>query len=101
MSKSQVFVGIDVAQATLEVAVRPTGEAWQIPNNEIAFGDLVERVRTLKPSLIVLDPTCGIHVPVVAALAAAKLPVVAINPRQVRDFAKATGKLAKTDRIDA
>src|SRR5262249_30198283 len=93
--------GIDVAQATLEVAVRPTGEAWQIANDEIAFGELVERVLRLKPSLIVLEATGGIHVPVVAALAAAKLPVVAVNPRQVRDFAKATGKLAKTDRIDA
>src|SRR6266540_2721495 len=101
MAKSQVFVGIDVAQATLEVAVRPTCEAWQVANNELAFGDLVERLRQLKPSLIVLEATGGIHLPVVAALAAAKLPVVAVNPRQVRDFAKATGKLAKTDAIDA
>jgi transposase len=83
------------------VAVRPTGEAWQVANDEVAFGDLVERVRQLKPSLIVLEATGGIHLPVVAALAAAKLPVVAANPRQARDFAKATGKLAKTDRIDA
>jgi transposase len=101
MPKSLVFVGIDVAQATLEVAVRPTGEAWQVANDELAFGDLVARLRELKPSLIVLEATGGIHLPVVAALAAAKLPVVALNPRQVRDFAKATGKLAKTDRIDA
>jgi transposase len=101
MTKSLVFVGIDVAQATLEVAVRPTGEGWQVVNDEIAFGELVERVGKLKPSLIVLEATGGIHLPVVAALAAAKLPVVAINPRQARDFAKATGKLAKTDRIDA
>src|SRR5262245_46851474 len=70
MSKTQVFVGIDVAQATLEVALRPTGEAWQVANDEIAFGDLVERVRQLKPSLIVLEATGGIHLPVVAALAA-------------------------------
>ena len=95
MAKPLVFVGIDVAQATLEVAVRPTGEAWQVANDEIAFGDLVERVRQLKPSLIVLEATGGIHLPVVAVLAAAKLPVVAVNPRQARDFAKATGKLAK------
>jgi transposase len=101
MSKSHVFVGIDVAQATLEVAVRPTGETWQVANEELALGDLVERVRQLTPSLIVLEATGGMQVPVVAALAAAKLPVVAVNPRQVRDFAKATGKLAKTDRIDA
>ena len=77
------------------------GEVWQVTNDEIAFGDLVERVRQLKPSLIVLEATGGFHLPVVAALAAAKLPVVAINPRQARDFAKTTGKLAKTDRIDA
>ena len=95
MSESQVFVGIDVAQATLEVAVRPTGEAWQIANDEIAFGDLVERMCALKPSLIVLEATGGIHLPVVAALAAVKLPVVALNPRRVRDFAKATGKLQR------
>jgi transposase len=83
------------------VAVRPTGEAWQVANDEIPFDDLVERIRQLKPSLIVLEATGGFHLPVVAALAAAKLPVVAVNPRQARDFAKATGKLAKTDRIDA
>jgi transposase len=101
MAKRLVFVGIDVAQATLEVAVRPTGESWHVANDEVAFGDLIERVRRLKPTLIVLEATGGIHLPVVAALAAAKLPVVAVNRRQARDFAKATGKLAKTDRIDA
>src|SRR5438132_1407555 len=95
MSESQVSVGIDVAQATVEVAVRPTGEAWQIANDEITFGDLVERMSALKPSLIVLEATGGIHLAVVAALAAANLPVVAVNPRQERDFAKATGKLAR------
>jgi transposase len=101
MSESQVFVGIDVALASLEVAVRPTGENWQVANDEVAFDDLIKRIGALKPALIVLEATGGIHLPVVAALAAAKLPVVALNPRQVRDFAKATGKLAKTDRIDA
>src|SRR5262245_20331935 len=95
MSRSRVFVGIDVAQATLEVAVRPTGEAWQVTNDEIAFGDLVERVRQLKPSLIVLEATGGIHLPVVAALAAAKLPVVAVNPRQARDFDKGHGQVGQ------
>src|SRR3989442_1872179 len=101
MPKPLVFVGIDVAQATLEVAVRPTGEAWQVANDETAFSDLIERLREIKPVVIVLEATGGMHLPVVAALAAAKLPVVAVNPRQARDFAKATGKLAKTDRIDA
>lgn len=101
MAEAAVFVGIDVAQSTSDVAVRPTGEVWQVANDEIAFGDLVDRLRALGPKLIVLEATGRIHVPVVGALAAASLPVVAINPRQVRDFGKATGKLAKTDRIDA
>jgi transposase len=101
MTKAEIFVGIDVAQATLEIAVRPTGEGWQVANDEVAFGALVDRLRELAPTLIVLEATGGIQLPVVGALAAAGLPVVAMNPRQVRDFAKATGKLAKTDRIDA
>ncbi|MCA1645269.1 MAG: IS110 family transposase [Chloroflexi bacterium] len=101
MTKAERFVGIDVAQATLEVAVRPTGESWQVANHEPAFGALVDRLRELAPTLIVLEATGGIQLPVVGALAAAGLPVVAMNPRQVRDFAKATGQLAKTDRIDA
>ncbi len=101
MTKAERFVGIDVAQATLEIAVRPTGESWQVANDEVAFGALVDRLCELAPTLIVLEATGGIQLPVVGALAAAGLPVVAMNPRQVRDFAKATGKLAKTDRIDA
>jgi transposase len=101
MTRADRFVGIDVAQATLEIAVRPTGESWQVANDEVAFGALVDRLRELVPTLIVLEATGGIQLPVVGALAAAGLPVVAMNPRQVRDFAKATGKLAKTDRIDA
>ena len=101
MTKAEIFVGIDVAQATLEIAIRPTGESWQVANDEVAFGALVDRLRELAPTLIVLEATGGIQLPVVGALAAAGLPVVAMNPRQVRDFAKATGKLAKTDRIDA
>jgi transposase len=101
MTKAETFVGIDVAQATLEIAVRPTGESWQVANDEVAFGALVDRLQELAPTLIVLEATGGLQLPVVGALAAAGLPVVAMNPRQVRDFAKATGKLAKTDRIDA
>jgi len=101
MTKAERFVGIDVAQATLEIAVRPTGESWQVANDEVAFGALVDRLHELAPTLIVLEATGGIQLPVVGALAAAGLPVVAMNPRQVRDFAKATGKLAKTDGIDA
>jgi len=71
MAEALVFVGIDVAQSTLDVAVRPTGEVWQVANDEIAFGDLVNRLRALNPTLIVLEATGRMHVPVVGALAAA------------------------------
>ena len=101
MTKPERFVGIDVAQATLEIAVRPTGESWQAANDEVAFDALIERLRAIEPTLIVLEATGGLQLPAVGALTAAGLPVVALNPRQVRDFAKAMGKLAKTDRIDA
>ncbi len=95
------FIGIDVAQGTLDVAVRPTGERWQAANNESGIAELVPRLRALGPTLVVLEATGGLEVPLLAALGSAGLPVVAVNPRQVRDFAKATGKLAKTDRLDA
>lgn len=95
------FVGIDVAKATLDVTVRPTGERWQLANEEPAFAALLARLRPLAPTLVVLEATGGFEHAVVAALAAAGLPVVVANPRQVRDFARATGQLAKTDTIDA
>lgn len=101
MSGEPVFVGLDVAKATLDVARRPTGEAWQVANDESGISELVARLRRLKPALLVCEATGGFERPVVAALAAAGVPVVVANPRQVRDFAKATGQLAKTDRIDA
>jgi transposase len=94
-------VGIDVAKATLEVAVRPTGETWQVGNDAVALPALVARVQELRPALVVLEATGGYEHLVVAALAAAGLPVVVTNPRQVRDFGRAVGQLAKTDRIDA
>jgi len=78
MTKAERFVGIDVATATLEGAVRPSSESWQVANNEIAFGGLVDRLRTLAPTLIVLEATGGIQLPLVAALAAARLPVVMV-----------------------
>jgi transposase len=101
MSSTPLFVGIDVAKATLDVAVRPSSEQWQIPNEDAALPALVARLRALAPTLIVLEATGGFERAVVAALAAAALPVVVANPRQVRDFARATGQLAKTDAIDA
>ena len=101
MADPTCFVGIDVAKATLDLAIRPTGEAWQVPNAEPAIPALVARLRALAPTRIVLEATGGFEHAVVAALAAAGLPVVVANPRQVRDFGRACGQLAKTDRIDA
>jgi transposase len=95
------FVGIDVAKRQVEVAVRPTGERWTAATDAASLAGLVERVRALGVALIVLEPTGGYEAPVVAALSAAQLPVVVVNARQVRKFAGALGKLAKTDAIDA
>ena len=96
-----MLIGIDVAKAELVVAARPSGARWTTPNDEHGVHALVERLRADGPALIVLEATGGYELLAVAALAAAGLPVVVANPRQVRDFAKATGQLAKTDRIDA
>ena len=101
MATQEQFVGIDVAKAFLDVAVRPSGETWRVGNEEAASAALVVRLRALAPTLIVLEATGGLEWPITAALAAAGLPVVVVNPRQVRDFARATGTLAKTDRLDA
>lgn len=97
----ETFIGIDVARDSLEVAVRPTGEQWQVSNQTAGMAELLERVRAFRPRLIVLEATGGWELPLLGLLGSAGLPVVAVNPRQVRDFAKATGKLAKTDAIDA
>ena len=96
-----MFIGIDVAKAELVVAARPSSERWTVTNDERGVHALVERLRASAPELIVLEATGGYELLCVGALAAAALPVVVVNPRQVRDFAKATGQLAKTDRIDA
>jgi transposase len=85
----------------LDVAVYPTGAHWATSNDELGIGELVERVRALAPMLIVLEASGGYETPVLARLASAGLPVVAVNPRQVRDFARSTGQLAKTDTLDA
>src|SRR5438105_5408380 len=101
MTPTLVFVGLDVAKATLDVALRPSGEHWSVPNDEAGAGALVERLRPLHPTLVVCEATGGFERAAIAMLAAAGLPVVVANPRQVRDFARATGQLAKTDRLDA
>ena len=96
------FVGIDVSKAQLDVAVRPTGKRWTLPYDETGIEGLIPQIVDLEPALVLLEATGGLELPLVAALAAALLPVVVVvNPRQVRDFAKATGTLAKTDTLDA
>jgi transposase len=97
----ELFVGIDVSKAMLDVAVAPTGETWSVPNAADGMQQLVQRLRELSPKLVVLEATGGLERRAIAAIAGAALPVVAVNPRQVRDFAKAMGRLAKTDSIDA
>ena len=101
MSDVPCFIGIDVAKAQLDIALRPSGERWAVPNDASGVATLVERVQALHPPLIVLEATGGLERAATAALAAAGLPVVVVNPRQARDFARATGPLAKTDALDA
>jgi len=98
---SELFVGIDVSKDLLDVCIHPTIEYKSFSNHEKGIGELVEFVSSLNPKLVVLEATGGYEMAVVSVLAARQQPVVVVNPRQVRDFAKATGKLAKTDRIDA
>jgi transposase len=101
MSQPQLFVGIDVAKAQLDIALRTTGERWEVTNDAAGIASLVAHLQAVVPTLIVLEATGGYQRAVVAALAAAGLPIVVVNPRQARDFANATGQLAKTDRLDA
>jgi transposase len=95
------FVGIDVSKRDLRTAARPTSEQWAVDRDAPGIADLVARLQELDPALIVVEATGGLERELVAELARAKLPVAVVNPRQVRDFAKATGRLAKTDRLDA
>lgn len=97
----RVCVGVDVAKATLDVQVRPTDAHWSVTNEDGGIRTLVDRMRELAPAQIVIEATGGYELAVVSALAAAGLPVVVVNPRAVRDFARATGQLAKTDQLNA
>jgi transposase len=101
MDTSALYIGIDVAKAQLDIAVRPSGEQWTAPHDEAGISTLVARLQALRPTLVVLEATGGREVPLVAALAEAAVPVAVVNPRQVRDFARAIGQLAKTDALDA
>jgi transposase len=101
MDAAAVFVGIDVGKAYLDVAVRPTGTHERLPNDEAGVARLADRLRAARPALVVLEATGGLEVPLTAALATVGLAVAVVNPRQVRDFAKAVGQWAKTDALDA
>jgi transposase len=100
-AKAGIFVGIDVSKNWLDVAVHEQGGVWRVSNDEAGMVSLVKRLKKLKPQLIVLEPTGGFEMLVVAALSQAGLPVAVVNARRVRDFAKATGQFAKTDKLDA
>lgn len=100
MTSASVFVGIDVSKAQLDIALRPEGR-FAVTNDEAGVATVVERLRGVQPTVVVLEATGQLEVPLASALAAAELPVAVVNPRQVRDFAKASGMLAKTDLLDA
>jgi transposase len=96
-----VWVGIDVSQARLDVAASGLAEVFSVANDPRGVAALVQRLQALRPALVVLEASGGLETALVAELGAAGLPVVAVNPRQVRDFARASGQLAKTDALDA
>src|SRR3989442_11059043 len=97
MNQADVFVGIDVAKSRLDVALHPSGATWTVPNSEAGIAGLVAQLQQPPVTHIVLEATGGLEIPLLGALGAAGLPAVAVNPRQVRDFSKALGRVAKTD----
>ena len=96
-----MFIGIDIAKDRLDVHVRPGGEAFSVARDDESVASLAQRWAKDRPTLIVLEATGGFETIVAAGLAAAGLPVAVVNPRQIRDFARATARLAKTDTLDA
>jgi transposase len=99
--ETPIFVGIDVSKKRLDVALRPSGEVFQVANEATGLHQLVPRLDLLRPQLIILESSGGYELLAAATLRQAGLPAERVNPRQVRDFARATGLLAKTDRLDA
>ena len=95
------WVGIDVSKATLDVYIRPMGKALKVANTESEIAELVKELKSYNLNVVVIEATGGLETELIIQLQAAFLPVALINPRQGRDFAKATVKLAKTDAIDA
>ena len=101
MTEEAVFVGIDVAKARLDLAVHAADTDWSATNDGAGVAALVARLHPLAPTLVVLEATGGLERLIAEALHQAGLPVTVVNPRQVRDFARATGRLATTDTLDA
>jgi len=101
MNAKEIFVGIDVSRDHLDIGIHPTGKTWQLLHDEAGKEQLCQELRKLKPDLIVMEASGGMESALAVKLQEAKLPAAVVNPRQVRDFAKAQGILAKTDRIDA
>ncbi len=96
-----VFIGIDVSKEWVDVAVRPTGDTWRVNQGQEGINALILQFQSLDPQCVVMEATGGYEMPLSIALGAVGIPVAVVNPRQVRDFARSQGKLAKTDRIDA
>ena len=101
MTQESIYAGIDVSKDRLDLAVRPSGAVRTAAYDADGISALVSELQSMGPSAVVLESTGGLELPLASALAAASLPVVVVNPRQVRDFARATGRLAKTDVLDA
>lgn len=101
MEDEKIYVGIDVSKVNMDVAIYPSGKQWSFTNNEKGISQAVTRLCELSPALVVMEATGDIELPLTAALAIAGLPTVVVNPRQVRNFARAMGKLSKTDTIDS
>ncbi len=101
MMENKVYVGIDVSKDKVDVALFPDGVTWTVAQDEAGLEELVRKLKKIKPELVVLEATGGYETRVATMMAVAGLPVSVVNPRQVRDFARAKGILAKTDRLDA
>ncbi|MCH7624837.1 MAG: IS110 family transposase [Chloroflexi bacterium] len=101
MGDRSIYVGIDVSKSHLDVAIRPSGEAWRAANDEAGIEQLVSRLKEMEPELVLMEATGKYEMPLAAAVQVGGVAVRVINPRQARDFARSTGRLAKTDAIDA
>jgi transposase len=100
-TKKEIFIGIDISKTQMDVAIWDREETWEFHNEAVGWQELVEKAKELNPSLIVIEASGGIEQPIVAELYLEELPVTIVNPTRVRNFARSTGQLAKTDKLDA